>query len=69
MTRVGRPCKSRVLLKSGRCKNHGGKSTGPRTPEGRKRVAEAQRKRWAAYRATHAQNDATRGATPCTFSW
>ena len=24
------------------CKNHGGKSTGPKTPEGRKRCAEAK---------------------------
>jgi len=29
-----------------RCKFHGGKSTGPKTVEGRGRIAEAQRKRW-----------------------
>jgi hypothetical protein len=31
-------------------KFHGGLSTGPKTPEGRARIAEAQRKRWAAWR-------------------
>ena len=29
-TRAGRPCRSRVLRRGGRCKNHGGLSTGPR---------------------------------------
>jgi len=49
-TRAGHPCKSRVIYASGRCKNHGGKSTGPRTAEGKARIAEAQRKRWVDYR-------------------
>lgn len=38
-TRAGTPCKSRALYRSGRCKNHGGLSTGPKTPEGKARVA------------------------------
>ncbi len=33
-------------LRNGRCKLHGGKSTGPRTAEGRARIAAAQRSRW-----------------------
>lgn len=33
-------------LRNGRCKLHGGKSTGPKTPEGRARIAAAQRARW-----------------------
>jgi len=33
-----------------RCKWHGGMSTGPRTVEGRDRIAEAQRRRWAEWR-------------------
>nr|WP_274594846.1 HGGxSTG domain-containing protein [Parasedimentitalea marina] len=33
-----------------RCKFHGGMSTGPKTKEGRERIAAAQRKRWAAWR-------------------
>jgi hypothetical protein len=37
-------------LATGLCKFHGGKSTGPRTPEGRARIAEVQRRRWASWR-------------------
>ncbi len=53
LTRKGQPC--RMLSEPGRrrCKFHGGKSTGPRTPEGLARTAEAQRKRWSAWRAAH----------------
>ncbi len=31
-TRAGHPCR-RTALRNGRCRNHGGLSTGPRTPE------------------------------------
>lgn len=34
-TRKGTPCQNRRLFSNGRCKNHGGMSTGPTTPEGR----------------------------------
>ena len=37
-TRSGRPCRAQALL-SGRCRWHGGLSTGPKTPEGRARSA------------------------------
>jgi hypothetical protein len=33
-TRLGRPCIA-TALPNGRCRNHGGLSTGARTPEGR----------------------------------
>ena len=33
-----------------RCKFHGGRSTGPRTSEGRARIVAAQRARWARWR-------------------
>jgi len=49
-TRKGTPCK-REALKNGRCPNHGGLSTGPKSPDGRARIAAAQRTRWQAYRA------------------
>ncbi len=52
-TRRGTSC-VRPALENGRCPNHGGLSTGPRTKAGRKRIAAAQRKRWAAWRANHA---------------
>jgi hypothetical protein len=46
---TGKPCQAHAL-ENGRCRNHGGLSTGSRTREGRARQAEATRKRWAAYR-------------------
>ena len=46
-TRAGRPCRRKGTGKGGRCLNHGGRSTGPRTIEGRERIARAQRDRWA----------------------
>ena len=51
-TRAGHPCQRKGLGRGGRCANHGGASTGPRTPEGRQRIAEAQRRRWAALRVS-----------------
>lgn len=38
-TRAGTPCKLKGLFRSGRCKLHGGLSTGPRTEAGKKRSA------------------------------
>ena len=49
-TRKGTACRSLSEPGKRRCKFHGGMSTGPRTPEGRARIAEAQRKRWARWR-------------------
>ena len=46
---TGKPCTAPTVPGRMRCKLHGGKSTGPRTPEGRKRVAEASRSRMLAY--------------------
>ncbi|GLV24271.1 HGGxSTG domain-containing protein [Sphingobium sp. Cam5-1] len=36
----GRLCRSTTLCANGRCKFHGGASTGPRSPEGRARALE-----------------------------
>jgi len=33
-TRKGTPCQNTRLFKNGRCKNHGGPSSGPKTSEG-----------------------------------
>jgi hypothetical protein len=38
-TRAGTPCKRPVLLPAGRCRLHGGRSTGPRTAAGKARSA------------------------------
>lgn len=41
-TKVGTPCQRAAVKRTGRCTRHGGKSTGPRTVEGRARIAAAQ---------------------------
>jgi hypothetical protein len=43
-TRKGSPCQCKPL-RNGRCKFHGGLSTGPKTPEGKARIAEGRRAR------------------------
>jgi len=43
---TGKPCQAKALA-NGRCKNHGGMSTGPMTPEGRQAIAQATRQRMA----------------------
>jgi len=50
-TRSGAPCRAKGLGRGGRCKNHGGGSTGPKTEAGRKRIAEGTRKYWQARRS------------------
>jgi len=46
-TRAGQPCR--------RCPNHGGMSTGSKTPEGRARLAALLKARWALSRASALQ--------------
>ena len=41
-TKAGTPCQRPAVKWTGRCTRHGGKSTGPRTEEGRARIAAAQ---------------------------
>lgn len=43
-TRSGDACRRFGKVKNGRCHLHGGKSTGPRTDEGRQRIAKAHLK-------------------------
>ena len=50
-TRKGHPCRNRSEPGRRRCKFHGGKSTGPRTAEGRARIAAAMRERHRRKRA------------------
>lgn len=38
---TGKPCQAKLLLRGGRCKLHGGMSTGPRTAEGKERALAA----------------------------
>jgi hypothetical protein len=44
-TRAGTPCKRNDVYWNGRCKLHGGLSTGPRTAAGKAKVAQNARKR------------------------
>ena len=51
MTRKGTPCQAGPFGKGGRCRFHGGASTGPRTPEGKARSLAAAREGYARWRA------------------
>jgi hypothetical protein len=44
---TAQPCQAKALA-NGRCRNHGGLSTGPTSEAGRKRIGEAARTRLAA---------------------
>ena len=55
--RKGQPCCNKVVPGKRRCRFHGGLSTGPRTVEGRDRIAAAQRRRWASRRSTEADSE------------
>ncbi len=50
-TRKGTPCRMMSEPGKTRCKLHGGLSTGARTQDGIERIREAQKKRWARWRA------------------
>lgn len=52
-TRPGHPCRNLSEPGKRRCKFHGGKSTGPKTPEGRKRISEAMKARHKAKRESY----------------
>jgi len=43
---TGKPCQAPGNGRGGRCKLHGGMSTGPRTEQGRRRLQEAMKGRW-----------------------
>lgn len=50
-TRKGTACRMKSEPGRTRCKYHGGRSTGAKTPEGRDRIRQAQLQRWAKWRA------------------
>ncbi len=52
-TRAGAPCKG-LAMPNGRCRMHGGPSTGPRTPEGLARLRKARTKHGAYSQETKA---------------
>ncbi len=55
-TRKGTPCQMRPGPRGSRCRLHGGFSTGPKTTEGRRHIAEAQRRRWQRWREEKVRN-------------
>jgi hypothetical protein len=56
-TRMGSPCQAPSVHGRDRCRMHGGLSTGPKTPEGRARIAEAQKERWNRWREERIQRE------------
>lgn len=59
-TRKGTPCQRKGLGRGGRCPNHGGLSTGPKTPEGKARSLQAMREGLARWRAQKEQAEKSR---------
>ncbi len=64
-TRSGRPCQAPAVWdkvnnrpRNGRCRLHGGLSTGPKTPEGKARCAEGRRRARERRKAEQQQNAA-----------
>ena len=59
--RTGKPCQG-AAMPNGRCKLHGGKSTGPRTPEGLERSRRANWKHGHFSREAKAERSRLRAA-------
>jgi hypothetical protein len=59
--RTGKPCRA-AAMPNGRCKVHGGKSTGPRTPEGLERSKRANWKHGYFSREAKAERSRVRAA-------
>jgi hypothetical protein len=59
--RTGRPCRA-AAMPNGRCRVHGGKSTGPRTPEGLERSRRANWKHGYFSREAKAERSRLRAA-------
>lgn len=55
-TQKGTACAAKAIPASGRCRRHGGLSTGPRTAAGIQRIIDGQKRRWAAWHATNAES-------------
>lgn len=55
-TQKGTPCGAKAIPESGRCRRHGGLSTGPRTASGIQRIIDGQKRRWAAWREANAES-------------
>ena len=47
---TGKPCQCKLVYRGGKCRLHGGLSTGPRTPEGKEKALRAMREGWRRWR-------------------
>lgn len=63
-TRGGGVCQRVAIAGRRRCLLHGGKSTGPRTPEGREKIAQANRARGTVQEAQQGETVRQGGAVP-----
>lgn len=43
---TGKPCQCKLLYRGGRCRLHGGLSTGPKTAEGKAKALQVMRDGW-----------------------
>jgi hypothetical protein len=62
--RSGSPCRVAPVPGKRRCRFHGGLSTGPKTVEGKLRIAAAQRRRWARRRGEDIRTERLRPISP-----
>jgi hypothetical protein len=62
--RRGEPCRVTIVPGKRRCRFHGGLSTGPKTIEGKARIAAAQRRRWALRRGEDIRTERLRPISP-----
>jgi hypothetical protein len=66
--RRGEPCRVTSVPGKRRCRFHGGLSTGPKTVEGKARIAAAQRRRWARGRGDDMRTEKSSAVPPVRMS-
>jgi hypothetical protein len=66
--RRGEPCRGTIVPGKRRCRFHGGLSTGPKTVEGKARIAAAQRRRWARRRGDEMRTEELHAVPPVRMS-
>src|SRR5262245_45736812 len=62
--RTGKPCRG-AAMPNGRCKLHGGKSTGPRTPGGPSAQQAGKLETWALFAGSQSRTVAPAGGNTC----
>ena len=55
---TGKPCQCKMLYRGGKCRLHGGLSTGPKTAEGKMKALQAMRSGWKLWRRTYTNAEA-----------